>query len=50
VEDLLVRAVGIVLRGADLDLGTVDGGVGVDDEGAEVAADLENDRLGMRTV
>ena len=43
-------AVDVVARRADLDLGTVQRGIGVDDERAEVAADVEHDLLGMRTV
>src|SRR5581483_1596813 len=50
LEYLLVAPVAVRARGADLDLDAVQVVLGVDDEGAELAADLEHDGLRVRPV
>ena len=50
LEHVLVAAFGVAAVGADLDLGVQQRRVGVDDQGAELAADLEHDVLVVRPV
>ena len=50
LEHVLVAALPVVAGGRDLDLASVHVRVGVDDQRAELAADLEHDELRVRPI